>query len=352
MNIQPKQWQRLVTFLTFLVVLESGLLLALVFLLVFPRWFSTEMLTVNSSKVVEHDNSQEVARANSDSKLENLDTLTAAEQEEKELVLYGKDLIVSTSKYFGPQGSILKISNGMNCQNCHLDAGTKIMGNNYTAVYATYPKFRARSGSKETVVKRISDCFERSLNGRKPDSSGKEMLAMVAYMKWVGQGVPKGVVPKGAGINKLAYLDRAADPGKGIMLYQQKCESCHGAKGEGVMNADGRWFIYPPLWGSRSYNDGAGLYRISSFAGFVKDNMPFGASHENAVLTDQEAWDLAAFINTQPRPHKDQSQDWKDISQKPIDFPSGPYSDGFSEKQHKYGPFKPIAAMRTKKQQK
>ncbi|GLU53361.1 hypothetical protein Dfri01_28220 [Dyadobacter frigoris] len=272
-----------------------------------------------------------------------------ADTDEMKLILYGKDLIANTSGYLGPKGSVMHISNGMNCQNCHLDAGTRPMGNNYWAVYSTYPKYRARSASKETIVKRISDCFERSLNGKKPDSSSREMKAMVAYMKWIGKDVPKGVVPKGAGISKLAYLDRAAAPNTGSVLYKEKCAVCHGAKGQGIINTDGRSFIYPPLWGNQSYNDGAGLYRISTFAGFVKDNMPFGASHENPILTDEQAWDLAAFVNAQPRPHKDQVNDWKNVSEKPIDFPFGPYADTFPEKQHKYGPFKPIVSARTVK---
>ncbi|MDP9047651.1 MAG: cytochrome C, partial [Bacteroidota bacterium] len=54
--------------------------------------------------------------------------------------------------------------------------------------------------------------------------------------------------------------------------------------------------------------------------------------------------DVAAYINSQPRPHFNQQSDWKDIRQKPLDFPFVPYSDSFSQKQHKYGPFKPIKA--------
>ena len=342
-NIQVKQWRLLLNLLTFSVVLVSGILVALVLILVFPGWFSAETLVAVHLKAGVFARRQVVVKASANIPLGNPDASSVAEYKENDLILYGKDLIVNTSKYFGPHGSVLQISNGMNCQNCHLEAGTKIMGNNYTAVYATYPKFRARSASKETIVKRVSDCFERSLNGKMPDSSGREMKAMLAYIKWVGKDVTKGVVPKGAGINKLVYLDRAADPNKGMVLYKQKCESCHGVNGQGISSPDDKSFIYPPLWGNRSYNDGAGLYRISSFAGFIKDNMPFGASYENTVLTDQQAWDLAAFVNSQPRPHKDQTHDWKDISQKPIDFPFGPYSDTFSEKQHKFGPFKPIA---------
>ncbi|MEZ4910262.1 MAG: hypothetical protein R2774_05320 [Saprospiraceae bacterium] len=82
--------------------------------------------------------------------------------DQKALVTYGKELIQNTSTYFGPKGSISSISNGMNCQNCHLNAGTAVFGNNYGSVASLYPKMRARSGSLETIPKRINDCFERS----------------------------------------------------------------------------------------------------------------------------------------------------------------------------------------------
>lgn len=51
-----------------------------------------------------------------------------------EMIRYGRDLIVHTSKYLGPKGTIAKITNGMNCQNCHLDAGTRLYGNNLAAL--------------------------------------------------------------------------------------------------------------------------------------------------------------------------------------------------------------------------
>ena len=98
-------------------------------------------------------------------------------------IRYGRDLIVHTSHYFGAKGKVLKnVTNGMNCQNCHLDAGTKVWGNNYSAVMSTYPKYRPRSGQTETVSKRVNDCFERSLNGKAIDSTGKEMRAIIAYL--------------------------------------------------------------------------------------------------------------------------------------------------------------------------
>ncbi|MER2997593.1 c-type cytochrome [Pontibacter populi] len=267
---------------------------------------------------------------------------------QKEQLAYGRELIAHTAKYLGPQGSVLQITNGMNCQNCHLDAGTKPFGNNYSLVASTYPKFRARSGREEDIFKRVNDCMERSLNGKPLTKDSKEMQAMMAYINWVGKDVQKGEKPKGAGLLDIELLDRAASPEKGKVVYAQKCQVCHGKEGEGIKAEGSAEYQFPPLWGKNSYNDGAGLYRISNFAKYAKANMPLGATHINPQLTDEEAWDVAAFVNSQPRPKKDLSKDWPDISGKPFDHPFGPYADTFDEKQHKYGPFKQIIAAKEK----
>lgn len=263
--------------------------------------------------------------------------------EERELIIYGQELIVHTSRYLGPNGSVAQLTNGMNCQNCHLQAGNKPWGNNYGAVYATYPKYRDRSGQKESIYKRVADCMERSLNGTSIDSNSREFKAIYAYLQWLGKDVPKGSKPHGTGIEKLKFMNRAADPGKGKIVYVRHCQSCHGSDGQGQLNPDQTEYAYPPLWGNSSYNDGAGLFRLSNFAGYVKTNMPYlTASRKEPVLTDEECWDVAAYVNTQIRPHKDQSMDWPNLAKKPIDFAFGPYVDSFTEKQHKYGPFAPI----------
>lgn len=260
---------------------------------------------------------------------------------------YGKELIANTAEYLGPKGKVKALSNGMNCQNCHLQAGTAPLGNNYGAVASTYPKVRARSGKEEDIQKRINDCFERSLNGKALSRDSKEMKAMVAYINWVGKDVPKGEVPKGSGIYELPLLDRAADPAKGKLVYENQCASCHQADGKGMPKPDGSGYLYPPLWGEHSYNHGAGLYRLSRFAGYVKANMPLGATFEQPILSDEESWDLAAYVNSMERPKKDLTQDWPDISKKPMDHPFGPFSDSFTEEQHKFGPFKPIKAAKS-----
>ena len=278
------------------------------------------------------------------------DAYLAETDDQASLIAYGRDLIARTQDYFGEKGLVRPGSiNDMNCQNCHLEAGSKPFGNNYFGVASTYPQMRARSGALETIPKRINDCFQRSLNGQPLDTSSREMNAMLAYMRWLGSSVPKGEKPKGAGLVEVPFLNRAADPVTGQKIYAEKCASCHAANGQGLPMPDSPR-NYPPLWGKKSYNEGAGLFRMSRFAGYVKANMPFGATYQNPQLTDEESWDVAAFVNAQPRPkHPFLGTDWPKIEKKPFDHPFGPYADSFPEAQHKFGPFAPIVAFYKKK---
>lgn len=278
--------------------------------------------------------------------------LSTAAADLRAQIEYGRDLIAHTAHYLGPKGSVLQISNGLNCQNCHLDAGTKVFGNNYGSVASLYPKFRARSNSEETIEKRVNDCFERSLNGKPLAGESKEMQAIKAYLLFLGSNVEKGKAAKGSGLKEIALLDRPADPIRGKEVYVAKCQSCHQANGEGLLNPDGVEYAFPPLWGKNSYNDAAGLYRLSNFAKYVKYNMPLGVSHQNPILTDEEAWDVAAFVNSQPHPHKDTPNDFPNLALKPFDAPFAPYADSFSEAQHKYGPYQEIIKAQKAWQQK
>ncbi|MEP6615676.1 MAG: c-type cytochrome [Ginsengibacter sp.] len=262
--------------------------------------------------------------------------------DERAMLQYGRDLIANTAKYLGPHGTISPITNGLNCQNCHLDAGTRLYANNFLAVASTFPKFRARSGKIESIEFRINECLERSLNGKKIDSASREMRSMVAYLTWLGKDLHKSDTSKGAGSVELPFLKRAAEPSKGQLVFTTRCQSCHGINGAGVLSADSVNYLYPPVWGPDSYAESAGMFRISKLASYVRNNMPPGATHLKPQIIDEEAWDVAAYINSQPHPQKMFAYDWPVNSTKPVDYPFGPYSDGYNEVQHKYGPFQPI----------
>jgi thiosulfate dehydrogenase len=317
----------------------------------FPVMLGMGIVLVFLSKVLQHKKTEsDVVPENSSAtewKAPDINLLPPSE--EGELIRYGRDLIVHTAKYFGPKGLVAPITNGMTCQNCHIQAGTKKFGNSFAAVASTYPRYRPRSNRIESIEFRINDCMQRSLNGKPIDSLSREMRAMVAFFHWIGKDVPKGVKPEGSGIVEIPFIDRAAEPEKGKIIYITRCQSCHGSNGEGKIDYDSVGYIYPPLWGPHSYNTGAGLYRLSRLAAFIKYNMPFDPTRTEPLLTDEEAWDVAAFISSQQRPAFDNSKDWPDINSKPPDHPFGPFADGFSERQHKYGPFGPIVAARQKK---
>jgi thiosulfate dehydrogenase len=264
-----------------------------------------------------------------------------------DLIRYGKELVVNTSKYLGPKGIVAQVSNGMNCQNCHLDAGARNFANPFSAVASTYPKYRERSGRVESIEFRVNDCLLRSLNGQAIDSTGPEMRAYVAYLEWIGKDVPKGFKPRGIATGDLPFIARAADPARGARVFIAYCVRCHGENGGGLYNNDSTAFIYPPLWGDHSFNAMAGMYSLSRLAGFIKFNMPFGiADWKHPQLSDEDAWDVAAYVASQNRPVKKFPGDWKNISKKPLDYPFGPYADAFTERQHKYGPFEEIKKSR------
>ena len=324
---------------------KLSVLLVLLVLAV-AMWFIVSLLKDKpvKMKITKADNSQV------QKKMDNSQWIAPSEDEMPkgdagDQIRYGKALIANTAIYLGPKGKVSSMSNGMNCQNCHIDAGTKPYAFNFSGVASTYPKLRTRSEKIVSIAGRINSCFNRSLNGQSLDTTGKEMQAIISYIKWVGKDVPKGTQPSNAGVVKLNYLARAADPGKGQIVYAT-CESCHGKDGQGHLNENGKEYIFPPLWGPHSYNDGAGLYRLSNFAGFVKNNMPFGTTYKHPVLSDEEAWDVAAFVNSRPRPHKGNSGDYPILKDKPFDDPFGPYEDSFSEGQHKYGPYQPIISAK------
>jgi thiosulfate dehydrogenase len=256
-----------------------------------------------------------------------------------DLIRYGKKLIDSTSIYLGPRGSVAAITNGLNCQNCHRESGTKLYTNNFLAVASTYPKFRERSGKVESVEFRVNECLQRSLNGEAIDSLSREMRAMVAYIKFTGENITKETKTEGVGSKDIDYISRAADPLKGAAIYKLKCKTCHGRNGEGKLSTDSLSYLFPPLWGAKSYAVSAGMYRLTKLASFIRNNMPLGATYQQPQLRDEEAWDLAAYINSQPHPKRIFPSDWPSISAKPVDYPFGPFADAFTEKQHKYGPF-------------
>ncbi|WP_051504035.1 c-type cytochrome [Sphingomonas jaspsi] len=196
------------------------------------------------------------------------------------------------------------VGNAMACKNCHLDSGRKPDSSPMWAAWTAYPQYRKKNNSINTMEDRILGCFRYSMNAPNSSSGGPPPPGhdiyrdLEAYFHWLATGARTGVKLKGANYPKPALAEGGYDPKRGAAIYEQKCSACHGSDGAGARQPDGS-VTYPPLWGPSSYNWGAGMARIDLAAGFIRANMPFT---EPGSLSDQEAWDVAAFIDSHERP--------------------------------------------------
>ena len=265
-----------------------------------------------------------------------------------EKIRYGYELITNTANYIGPltsKNSATYTGNYLTCNNCHLDAGQKKGAGSFIGITRRFPQFRGRENKIGTLEERINGCMERSMNGRPLPSGSPILEAMIAYMEWLSEDVPKEISASFKGFPSINIPNEEADPILGKTLYQANCQVCHSENGIGLKrNGDSpEGYLYPPLAGPDSFNDGAGMNRVLTAARFIKGNMPLGATVESPKLTDQQAYHIAAFINSLERPSKQNKEnDFPDLTLKPVSTPYGPWADPFSAEQHKYGPFQPL----------
>lgn len=261
---------------------------------------------------------------------------------------YGRRLIAQTAEFIGPDQSdpAKRYTNArLSCGSCHLATGTETGTLTLMQVTEHYPRFSGRQGTDTDIEDRINECMQRSMNGKPLPMDSPEMIAMAAYLR--GLGAQFGAMGAGQkkAVEPAAFKTppRKADLEAGQAVYTSKCSICHGANGLGLLATKdkSRGYLFPPLWGPDSFNDGAGMGRVLTAARFIKARMPLGKPE----LTDDQAFDVAAFINNQPRPNMPNlEKDYPDRTTKPIDNGYGPYADEFPVEQHKFGPFPPIDA--------
>ena len=208
----------------------------------------------------------------------------------RDAVLLGYKIMMQTRQY-----AAAYVGNKLGCVSCHFKGGITEGGRNgglsLVGVGATYPRYRDRQEYAADLVTRTNSCFERSMNGKALPADSKEMAAILTYYQWISQGLPiYGDIPW-LGLQPLKQAG-APEKTRGAQVFQEKCAACHGRAGEGTK-------VAPPLWGAESFNDGAGTSHLRTFAAFSYQNMPFEEPH----LTVEQAWDVAAYVTSQARPH-------------------------------------------------
>jgi len=214
---------------------------------------------------------------------------------------------------------------GMSCTNCHMNAGQRERSMPLVDVAGMFPEYNRRSGRLYSLGDRITDCFLRSENAtggqlgadQLPNPSSPEVLAISAYLTWLARGAEVGKNPSWRGQNTipasaLVPVDKL-DTAKGEAIYMDRCATCHGPDGQGVQIGDK---IAGPLWGERSWNDGAGAARVYTLAGMIRYSMPY---LDPGNITDEDAQHVAAFIDSKPRPvYPFKQQDYR-TEKRPVD---------------------------------
>lgn len=225
----------------------------------------------------------------------------AADLAVDEAVHRGRRLVEETYAVIGPEvadPAMRFAGNNLACGDCHLDAGTRPNGLALTGVSARYPE------DGQTLAARIDGCMTRSMNGRPLPDGGVEMAAILAYLDFLTRDAGSFGDPAELPV-AMAEPAQPPDRARGAVLYQAQCAACHRDDGSGVRNGqpgDAMGYLHPPLWGPDSFNAAAGMHRLAVAANFIHDNMPPGSTAQAPVLRSRDAWDIAAFIEAQPRP--------------------------------------------------
>lgn len=179
----------------------------------------------------------------------------------------------------------------ISCTSCHIEGGISPYASPMVGLPALFPMYNQRAGHMISLRDRIQECFVRSENGRPLSYTGPEMQSLVDYIVWLSEPQSDRKPFVGRGLIKMP--DMQPDIKHGSAIYAEQCAGCHGQQGEGNSPE------FPPLWGSRSFNDGAGMNDIRKMAAFVQHNMP---QNRKGILSPQDAVDVSAFIHTQSRP--------------------------------------------------
>ncbi len=234
----------------------------------------------------------------------------------------GFDLFMNTSK-LAP-----RLTGGaMSCNNCHPNGGQRERAMPLVGIARVFPEYNKRAGRYFTLNDRIVGCLLRSINatgnrslvtrhendlkGAALNADTKEVQDIAAYLTWISSGLQTGDEIPWRGHNSLPASSllpvEKLDPKLGKEFFDELCASCHGKDGQGdgvLLNQNAAQLgIKPkkpgPLWGPRSWNDGAGAARTYTLAGMIRYWMPY---LNPGLLTDEQAQHIAAYITLQRRP--------------------------------------------------
>ncbi len=201
-------------------------------------------------------------------------------------VIFGYNIVNETQIY-----ASRFVGNKLNCTNCHKNAGT-VSGQLPLNIAGIYPLWQAKNAQIADLSLKIRECFVNSHNGVMPPANSPEITAIKIYINYLSHNQVIGRPPMGRGVSTLPKSIYDPNPANGKIVYLQRCANCHGDDGTGLAEN-------PPVWGLGSYTKGSGMNDIQYAAGFIRTKL---LKIDNSNLTIQQAWDVAAFLQSKIRP--------------------------------------------------
>ncbi len=220
-------------------------------------------------------------------------------------IVKGCNIFTQTNKY-RPAGYSLFWDTRMNCTSCHLNGGTKEYAAHMADAAVNYPMVYSSQNIVYTNRMRIARCYAHSINEVLYGSNSEFYKLIGLYIAWIGEKnqLPVGTVRASRGVHNIrGTAAQHASNMAGQKAYVEKCQQCHGPAGYGTDKYDNDPFLHPPpITGSDSFVRTATMSYPERFASFIQNNMPPGSTHEHPQITEQEALDIAEFIQAQTRP--------------------------------------------------
>jgi thiosulfate dehydrogenase len=199
----------------------------------------------------------------------------------------------ATAEY-GRRLMIATVPNRLACASCHIDAGAEPGELTLVNAISHYPGDR--------IIQRINECVTRNMNAQALPEHSTEVTAIVAWLRFLAdERAAMGPDQKVSRDPAFRLPDGAADSASGRRLFEKRCADCHGKDGAGLAASrdPARGYLFPPLWGPESFPDASEMHDTAMLARFIHAKMPLGRTG----LSDGDAWDIAAFVVAQPRPH-------------------------------------------------
>jgi len=193
----------------------------------------------------------------------------------------------------------------MKCQSCHRDGGTKPYAAPLAFGAVLLPIISTRAYKPIRFHRRVLMCFARSLNWLDLGRDSPLPTQIRIYANWLAQkqNLKIGVIYPGRGI---PMIYDTAGLGSSILagekVFKKTCRVCHGENAWGGTTIRVNGEQPPPIAGPNSFNGTATTSRRPRLAGFIYNNMPPGATHDNPVLTIQESLDVSLYLQSLGRP--------------------------------------------------